>query len=643
MALTTVAAEVYRDYPLDGVPSSGAHNPKKPDIRRLLGGYEQVINAFTSAGGLIYDNRALLDADLAKAANLLAWVITDATAANNGIYKKVGASGTGSWSRVADLPYSFIVAENSGAGTANAIQATSSLPVSGSALILLNIYETNGPGETTVQFNGGPLYTTKTNSGNDPAPGGLVSGMIVLGRVSGSTFRLVSDQTSAAIIAQAEAAAAEAVAAAAGVNLPAISPANVGKTLVIKPDGSGYDVGDRVPDGGVTDAKVAEPATPEEGLDAAKIKLDLSNQFAGSVVRLLSDKFKDVVSARDFGAYGLGNDYTTELQGFINQVMPSGMTLLVPTGEYGLSGSGLSISSIAGIPIENSGGANPIAKRSKFTGEGPGSTIFRHTGSGTAVTVITASSRQTHGNFSIVKNDATRVGNGLAVLETATMGFENVFVKGFDIGLYTRDDFSLAFYTCEFDGNRIGWQADYTTISKPNDFNFFACHWRNNKEVGAYVKNPVTLNLRGGTFEGNGSGNPENCALRVFGSPRDGSMGLNADGVYFEGNWGDADIIINNDNFGPGIHRLAGCTFNRLTAAKHVKNSVRVYRNSSQYMGVRFDANAFNNFGDYVPNASRKFVQLYNTSGAPVDRAGANAPSVLYDFNLFGNATETPV
>lgn len=206
MALTTVAAEVYRDFALDGVPSSEVHEPKKSDIRRLLGGYEQVINAFSSAGGLIFDTRALLYADLAKSANSLAWVVQDPTAAFNGVYKKVGASGTGSWERVADLPYSFIVAEDAGAGTANAIEATSDLPISSSALVLLNIFETNGPGPITVRFNGAePAYTIKTASGNDPATGGLVAGMQVIGRVSGATFRLYSDQASAAILAQVEA------------------------------------------------------------------------------------------------------------------------------------------------------------------------------------------------------------------------------------------------------------------------------------------------------------------------------------------------------------------------------------------------------------------------------------------------------
>jgi hypothetical protein len=164
---------------------------------------------------IVYASKALLDADLARAANTLAWVIGDATAANNGLYGKVGASGAGSWTRRGDLPYSFIIATNSGAGTANAIQATTSLPVSGSSLVLLNIVTDNTASPVTASFNGGSMLTVKTNSGNDPVIGGLKAGMVVLGTVSGSTFRLVSDQSSAANLAAAEAARAAAEAAAA--------------------------------------------------------------------------------------------------------------------------------------------------------------------------------------------------------------------------------------------------------------------------------------------------------------------------------------------------------------------------------------------------------------------------------------------
>lgn len=202
--MAETANSVYRDFVTDGVPASGVHDPYKPEIRRLLTGYETIINAFLSNGGLIYSSKAAMDVDLAHATNSMAWVIGDPVAANNGIYGKVGNSGTGSWTRRADLPFSFIIASDVGAGTANAIQATSSLPVTASALVWMNVFEANTASPVTVSFNGEPAVTIKSNGGNDIAPGGLLPGTIVLGITSGSTFRLVSDQATSALVAQAE-------------------------------------------------------------------------------------------------------------------------------------------------------------------------------------------------------------------------------------------------------------------------------------------------------------------------------------------------------------------------------------------------------------------------------------------------------
>lgn len=199
--MADTANVIYRDFVTYGVPSSGKNRSKKDEIRRLLTGYETIINAFTSNSGLIYTSKAAMDADLAHGAKASAWVIGDATVGNNGIYQKQGASGTGSWTRVSDLPFSFIIASDVGAGTPNAIQATSSIPVSGSALIWMNVFEANTGSPVTVSFNGGTPLTIKTNSGNDVIAGGLVPGLIVMGIVSGTAFRLVSDQASAAVLA----------------------------------------------------------------------------------------------------------------------------------------------------------------------------------------------------------------------------------------------------------------------------------------------------------------------------------------------------------------------------------------------------------------------------------------------------------
>lgn len=178
---------------------------------------ESVINAFTSNGGLIYDTRANLYADLAHGANTQAWVIGDATVAYNGIYRKAGASGAGSWSRIADLPYSFIRLTDVGAGTANAIAATSTIPLPSApygALLMMNVFEAN-TGAVTVAVNGATAKPLVTNSGGAMASGYLTAGMLAAFVDDGTNYRLLSDVASAAIQAAAEAAQAAAAASAA--------------------------------------------------------------------------------------------------------------------------------------------------------------------------------------------------------------------------------------------------------------------------------------------------------------------------------------------------------------------------------------------------------------------------------------------
>ncbi|NTA58108.1 hypothetical protein G6L32_05585 [Agrobacterium tumefaciens] len=203
------AAEVFRDFVTDGVPSSGPHNPRKPDIRKLLKQFETIIAAFMSNGGVIYASKAALDADLTRSANTMAWVLGDAVAANNGIYRKVGAPGAGNWVRAGDLPYSFILASNIGAGTPSAIHATTSIPVSGSTLILLQVAEDYAGEAATVSFNGDSALAIKTNSGADVR--NLAGGSVVYGVISGGVFRLANDEAIASLIYQArdEAVAAE--------------------------------------------------------------------------------------------------------------------------------------------------------------------------------------------------------------------------------------------------------------------------------------------------------------------------------------------------------------------------------------------------------------------------------------------------
>lgn len=244
-AYTKLASEIF----------SNLNAVNMTDVERHLAETEQ-LSSLTPYGDRFYGSKAELDADLAHDAPAGAIVFADPVADNVGIYRKIGASGSGSWVQVIKgLPgYSFQIAGNAGAGTANAIVATTGLPISGAQLIALPIVATNTASPVTVSFNGGTALTIKTaSSGINPAIGGLQSGMTVWGYVSGSNFQLISDQASAAIQAAAEAAQAaselardeaetardeaQAAATLANANVPA---------LVLTPAGQSNDV-DRAP------------------------------------------------------------------------------------------------------------------------------------------------------------------------------------------------------------------------------------------------------------------------------------------------------------------------------------------------------------------------------------------------------------
>ena len=187
-------------------PVDAAGNPRaveNVDMQRWMTEVERATLAFQAGGGIIFPDLATANASLAYNANQMAWVMGDPTPANNGVYRKIGASGSGSWARLGDLPISMIRLDNAGAGTADAIIAEPMLPLPttpGAALLTVNILAAN---TGNVTLNGKPL---RTNSGNEIAPGGLTAGSIHAFLDLGDHFRLLSDQASAAIVAAAEAA-----------------------------------------------------------------------------------------------------------------------------------------------------------------------------------------------------------------------------------------------------------------------------------------------------------------------------------------------------------------------------------------------------------------------------------------------------
>ncbi len=91
-------ASAWRDFVTAGVASSGLYEPEKSEIRAIGPLIEEALGLGALGGvDVTKATRAALDGDLAWAESSTALVYADATDANNDLYVKVGASGSGSW------------------------------------------------------------------------------------------------------------------------------------------------------------------------------------------------------------------------------------------------------------------------------------------------------------------------------------------------------------------------------------------------------------------------------------------------------------------------------------------------------------------------------------------------------------------
>jgi hypothetical protein len=209
MSIIKTAAEIFRRYVTAGVPASGPNPVNKDDVI----GWGTWLESMLSAGqaGLAYATLANLAADLAHGANSTAVVYND-VAANNGLYVKSGASGSGSWSRIGDLPLAIIPVTVTG-GSANAIVGTGpeSPLLPGSKLFLLTP-TANNTNATTLAYNGAAALPIVSAFGTALVGGELLnaSPILMLGASDHFTLLLSTNVDASGILASAVAAASSA-------------------------------------------------------------------------------------------------------------------------------------------------------------------------------------------------------------------------------------------------------------------------------------------------------------------------------------------------------------------------------------------------------------------------------------------------
>lgn len=169
-----------------GVPLNPSKEPDRAGVVRAFEQMDARVIA-NSAGAIIRNSLAALNASTAPAPGLMAWVMGDATTANNAVYENTGSAVTPAWVKRGPLPYGVIRFVNVGAGTADAIVATSALPApteSGLALFTMEILAEN-TGDVTI--NGTPLLL---GNGAEIPAGYLQPGQVMF-LFDGTSYRLL--------------------------------------------------------------------------------------------------------------------------------------------------------------------------------------------------------------------------------------------------------------------------------------------------------------------------------------------------------------------------------------------------------------------------------------------------------------------
>ena len=181
-----------------------------PQTRKIA--IEKVAAQIETLRGPKYATRAELYADLAWASGSEGRVYGDATTAYIGVYKKTGVAGSGSWTRIGDLPEGDVAALEAYAdtsvaaarglthvltigGTANAITATSDrgnwTNVVG-RMVRFAATATNTSTSVTIAVDGQTALAIKTLTGGNPPVGGIVAGQVYQGIVSAGPVMTVA-------------------------------------------------------------------------------------------------------------------------------------------------------------------------------------------------------------------------------------------------------------------------------------------------------------------------------------------------------------------------------------------------------------------------------------------------------------------
>jgi hypothetical protein len=330
---------------------------------------------------------------------------------------------------------------------------------------------------------------------------------------------------------------------------------------------------------------------------------------------------------------GATDDYAA-VQAIIDYALVNNKNIYFPSGTYKISDT-LTIDRTA-IPDEkiNIIGAGSPNVRINYTGSEIGIYMKGYpSGDG-------YNSRQTISGLTLVGTNAT--GKGISLKNSAYIKLDDVYIAGFDYGLYMEGVEQSSFEKVMLQWNNKGLHAtvvNFVEDSGPNNLSFYSCTIGNNFDYGAYIQYPTTVNFFGGDIEANGtSGVGDNYGIQLYKPGYQGGVACNFVGVYFESNGGIADVWFKNDANEAGIdtsaiYSVIGCTFQRATSDRYATNNIlcTFTASTAEQQKLSVINSSFKSFGTYVPDAGRKYI-AFNGDAMSVNNCEAMGNIYMSDL-----------
>lgn len=356
----------------------------------------------------------------------------------------------------------------------------------------------------------------------------------------------------------------------------------------------------------------------------------------------LRQNLKAPYNVKAWGAVGDGvKDDTTPIQSVLTLISLDnlvGGVAYIPSGKYRVNQLEMDL---------RNGNVDDIG-RVTIKGDSYGSTMLLYDGPSNEACVrifsfsepVAVSKCEISDIFLKSNNEGS--GTGMMLENSVYFSLNKVRIHNFDYGIFGDNALSLNVCYAEITNNVRGafFQGEKYT---PNAISMYGCSLSFNDNNAITVSNGIIFNMFGGTIENNGL-NPVDSrnggiVYDVFDTvPADpngslaGTVGLNIDGVYFEGNKGPGDIQSYNDNQ-EVVHTVKASTFNRFSSLDFTENNIACTTTGvNGITKLNVIGCGFKGFGTYGADISRRYIAA---SGNTYFNDGMGS-------NFYANSLEVP-